>query len=79
MGYGTLEVRGCDEGHRDARLQRVQAAKLYDDQEQEDEDGPPGVQEVLSVLPTAHCAQGNQVGRGRRKMQLGRQASSSNG
>jgi len=79
VGYGTLEMRGCDERHRDACLQRVQAAKLYDDEEQEDEDGPVGVQEILSVLPTAHCAQRNQVGRGRRDVQLGRQASSSNG
>jgi hypothetical protein len=39
----------------------VQAAQLQHDEEQEEDDGAAGVQQVLSLLPQAHGAQGNEV------------------
>jgi hypothetical protein len=39
----------------------VQGKELLDDQEQEDDYGPPGVEEVLQSLPEAHAAQRGEV------------------
>jgi len=49
------------EGHRDARLHRVQAAQLQHDQEQEEDDGTIGVLEVLPLLSKTYAAQGVEV------------------
>jgi hypothetical protein len=42
-------------------MSRLQRAELLDDQEQEEDDGPAGVFQVLQSLPQAHGSQGNQV------------------
>jgi hypothetical protein len=39
----------------------VQAAELQHDQEQEEDDGAAGVQQVLSLLPEAHRAQRDEI------------------
>jgi hypothetical protein len=41
----------------------VQAAELQHHEEQEEDDRPARVQQVLSLLPEAHGAQGNEVNR----------------
>ncbi len=60
----TLEGQGGLTEARDhyAAGAGVQEPELLDDQEQEDDDGTPGVLEVLQVLPEAHGPQRNQVG-----------------
>jgi hypothetical protein len=40
----------------------VQAAQLQHDEEQEEDDGAAGVQQVLPLLPEAHGAQRDEVG-----------------
>jgi preprotein translocase SecE subunit len=40
-------------------MQRLQAAQLRHDEEQEDDHEQAGVQQVLPVLPEAHGSQGN--------------------
>jgi hypothetical protein len=39
----------------------MQRAELHDDQEQEDDHWPSGVQQVLPALPQASGTQGNEV------------------
>jgi hypothetical protein len=39
----------------------VQEPQLYDDEEQEEDPGSPGVQEVLSPVPEPYSAQGDEV------------------
>jgi hypothetical protein len=60
--FGNLAVLAIKEkglGHeRDCyvTVRRLQRAELFDDQEQEDHDGPSGIQEVLQAVPQAHGA-----------------------
>ena len=44
-------------------MREVQAAELRDDEEQEQHQGAPGVEEVLSLVPRARGAQGNSLTR----------------
>jgi hypothetical protein len=39
-----------------AAMQRLQKSQLYNDEEQEEEPGPAGAEEVLSVVPSSHGA-----------------------
>jgi hypothetical protein len=39
-----------------AAMQRLQKSQLYNDEEQEEEPGPPGAEEILSVVPSSHAA-----------------------
>jgi hypothetical protein len=39
----------------------VQRPELFDHQEQEDDTGPFGVQQVLPEVPEAHAAQGSEI------------------
>jgi hypothetical protein len=42
-------------------VRRLQAPELQHDEEQEEDDGAAGIQQVLPLLPEAHGAQGNKV------------------
>src|ERR1700737_3561916 len=45
-------------------VRRLQTAQLHDGQEQEERPGPSRVEEILPLVPQAHCPPGNQVGCG---------------
>src|SRR5204862_8079867 len=45
-------------------LHRVQTSELYDDEEQEDDDGEAGAEEVLPSRSEAHGSPGDEVRRG---------------
>ena len=47
-------------------VSRVQAPELFDDQKPAEDHGPGRVVQVLSLVPEAHAAPGNEVGGGRR-------------
>jgi hypothetical protein len=47
----------------------VQASQLQHDEEQEEDDRAAGVQQVLSLLPEAHGAQGVEIESGKFKVQ----------
>jgi hypothetical protein len=49
------------ERHHQPGVHRVQTAQLQHDEEQEEDDGTAGVQQVLPFLPEAYGAQGNEV------------------
>ena len=62
-GESALNQLGYeDAGNRDIAVHRVQGTQLLNDQEQEDDHWPSGVQEVLQALPLPSEAQGNEVG-----------------
>jgi hypothetical protein len=42
-------------------VRRLQRAELFDDEEQEDDHGPSGVQEVLQAVQEAYGAQRSEV------------------
>lgn len=50
-----------DERQHYSGLPDMQAAQLYHDKEQKDSAAKTGIEEVLSVLQTAHTSQRNQV------------------
>jgi hypothetical protein len=44
-------------------MRGLQEPQLYIDEEQEEESGPPGAEEVLPCVPAPHGPQGSEVGR----------------
>ena len=42
-------------------MYRLQRAKLLNKQEQKEDDGTSGDEEVLSPVPAPHCAQGDEI------------------
>ena len=63
-GVGRKAV-GRHARHHYVGVHGVQAAKLHDDQEQEEDDRPAPTEPVLSLLPQAHAAPGVEIGDGR--------------
>ena len=68
-GSGSLTAepepsRRGNERHHSYGVRRLQAPQLQHDEEQEEDDGAAGVQQVLPLLPQAHGAQGDEVSSG---------------
>ena len=47
-------------------MRRLQEPQLHVDEEQEEEPGPAGIEEVLPRVPSPHATQGSEVGSGQK-------------